>query len=78
MDSDNKYGVLSRQLELLQMMKDIHKFLVDNKIQYSLGGGSALGAVRENGFIPWDDDIDINFDIHNYEKFSIYSKMTII
>lgn len=69
MDSENKYGALDYQQILLKMMKDVHRFLVDNEIEYSLCGGSLLGAVRENGFIPWDDDLDIMMDMQNFNKF---------
>ena len=55
------------QAELLAMMKEIHKLCEENHVQYSLTGGSLLGAVRESGFIPWDDDIDIMVDRGNYE-----------
>lgn len=44
------------QLDVLDV---IHKFCVENDIQYTLGCGTMLGAVRHKGYIPWDDDIDI-------------------
>lgn len=69
MDSENKYGALDYQQILLRMMKDVHRFLTDNGIEYSLCGGSLLGAIRENGFIPWDDDLDMMMDIQNFNKF---------
>ena len=57
------------QKTLFDMMIDIDCFCRDNKISYSLGGGSLLGAVRHGGFIPWDDDVDLNFPRADYERF---------
>ena len=57
------------QSTLLSMLKDISTVMEENKISYSLGGGSVLGAVRHNGFIPWDDDIDINIPRSEFERF---------
>lgn len=53
----------------LQLMKKLHRFLEDEEIPYYLLAGSALGAVRHEGFIPWDDDIDIGMLREDYERF---------
>lgn len=66
---DNSYGLASLQGELLDVMKFVHSFCVENDIVYSLTGGSLLGSVRHGGFIPWDDDFDIMLDRANYDKF---------
>lgn len=52
---------------------DIYKKVVcvcnANDLTIMLGGGSALGAVRHKGFIPWDDDMDLNMPRKDYNKF---------
>ncbi len=53
---------------LLEMYKDILYVCEREKIDCFLGGGSALGAIRHGGFIPWDDDIDLI--IHRKDIFS--------
>lgn len=57
------------QLKTLEMVKDIDKICRDNNIEYYLAYGSCLGAVRHNGFIPWDDDFDIIIKYDDYVKF---------
>ena len=67
-----------RQVQLccLEIFKDIDKICRENKIEYSLCGGSVIGAMLYEGFIPWDDDIDLMMDRNNYEKFlEIYPKL---
>ena len=54
---------------LLEMMKDLDAVLRKHNIPYWLAGGSALGAVRHQGFIPWDDDMDITMLRSDYERF---------
>ncbi len=47
------------QEEMLKILAYIDKSLIENNLWYTLAYGSVLGAVRENGFIPWDRDADI-------------------
>lgn len=56
------------QLCILEMIKDLKDFFDKNNIVYYLGGGSALGAIRHQGFIPWDEDMDINMPRKDCEK----------
>lgn len=57
------------QTRLLPMLEWYHKFCVENGLRYYLLGGTMLGAARHNGFIPWDDDIDVGMPRKDYEKF---------
>ena len=52
----------------ISMLKDFIQICEKNNIDYFLLAGSALGAVRHKGMIPWDDDIDIGLCRNNYEK----------
>ena len=47
------------QSTLLEMYKDVKSVLEENEIKFYVHFGTAIGAVRHDGFIPWDDDIDI-------------------
>ncbi len=53
---------------VLGMMVDLNDIFQRYDIKYYLGGGSALGAIRHKGFIPWDEDMDINMFRKDYEK----------
>lgn len=62
-------GFMKLQNCILIMALYIHNFCQANAIEYCLMGGRALGAVRHQGFIPWDDDLDIFMLSENYERF---------
>ena len=57
------------QLVILDIMKDIDTLCRAHNIEYYLLGGSAIGAIRHKGFIPWDDDLDIIMNNDNYNRF---------
>ena len=60
---------LDKMKELqVNMLEYINEICKKYEIQYFLLGGSLIGAIRHNGFIPWDDDIDIGLTIENYNK----------
>ena len=62
----------TKQLALLEMLKYIDKVCKEQKIKYWLASGSCLGAIRHGGFIPWDDDIDIELLEEDYNKLIAY------
>lgn len=57
------------QKVILGIVKYIDGLCKEYGIDYYLLGGSAIGAIRHRGFIPWDDDLDIVMDAKNYDKF---------
>ena len=57
------------QNKSLEMAKYVVNFCKERNIRVFFFAGSLLGAVRHNGFIPWDDDIDMNFPAPDFERF---------
>lgn len=55
--------------KILEIAEYFDKFCKENSITYYLMGGTALGAMRHQGFIPWDDDYDVFMDYENYTNF---------
>lgn len=64
----NNHKMNDGQEKLLSLMQRFDNLCRKNGIKYFLGGGSALGAVRHRGFLPWDDDVDLYIPRKEYEK----------
>lgn len=57
------------QKGLLEMMSDVDAALKNGNVKYTMYFGTAIGAIRHRGFIPWDDDIDIVIHESEMESF---------
>ena len=53
---------------LFDILVDVTDYLDKHNLKYVLASGTLLGAIRHQGFIPWDDDIDIDMPRDDYEK----------
>jgi lipopolysaccharide cholinephosphotransferase len=68
------YSVLSNDMiaymheTCLEMTKEVLKVFRENNIRYSICGGTFLGAVTRQKFLPWDDDVDFCVLDEDYEK----------
>lgn len=66
---EDSWHILGLQNCILNIAQYFDEFCEQRGIDYCLMGGSALGAVRHKGFIPWDDDIDVFMRPMEYRKF---------
>ncbi len=55
--------------EQIKLVEEFIKICKKHNLKYIAEGGTLLGAIRHNGFIPWDDDIDLAMPRDDYEKF---------
>lgn len=67
-DMQNEKYLMVYHSFLLNMVLAFDRFCRENNLEYFLAGGSALGAVRHQGLIPWDDDIDLGMLRPDFER----------
>lgn len=56
------------QRQLLELYKSFEQFCDKHHLRYYAVAGTAIGAIRHHGFIPWDDDIDLGMPIEDFDK----------
>ena len=70
MESGNdEWNVKPLQKAILDVFREFEKLCERHGLRYFAIGGTALGAVRHHGFIPWDDDMDVAMPRKDYNKF---------
>ena len=57
------------QEDLYALYKEIDQICREHGIEYSIAGGTLIGAIRHRGFVPWDDDMDLYMTLKNWRKF---------
>lgn len=67
----NNFSYDLREIQKIEytILCELDRICRNHNIAYFLDSGTAIGAVRHNGFIPWDDDIDVGMMREDYERF---------
>ena len=69
MNSERKWNIRPFQNEVLRIFREFECICKKYNLRYYAIGGTALGAVRHGGFIPWDDDFDVSMPREDFNKF---------
>lgn len=65
----SEYGLDRVHDDLSEVLADVVRVLEQEHLPYSVMCGTLLGAVRHQGFIPWDDDVDLVLPRTSYDRF---------
>ena len=65
---DDTYHIAALQEKMLNLLVEFIRVCEENGLTYWACGGTCIGAVRHDGFIPWDDDLDVFMPREDYEK----------
>lgn len=68
--STDEFDLKTHHVWVMKALQMVDKILSENNIPYYLIEGSALGAVRHKGIIPWDDDVDIGIFLKDRDTVS--------
>ena len=58
-----------KQKLLLQLFREVDAICKKHDLRYVMAGGTLIGVLRNEGFIPWDDDVDIYMPKNDWDKF---------